>query len=101
VLSGECSLGGEAQDSPEGTQVVRWGGLWVFWRRSGLVTTTLMIIGGFVLIIVLVFVGFQLLKPEHLKLKINWHSLELEMRRASEQKAVPKKLPQRRKVRSD
>jgi hypothetical protein len=53
-----------------------------------------MIIGGFVLIIVLAFVGFQLIKPEHLKLKINWHSLELEMKRASsERKTVPSKRP--------
>jgi hypothetical protein len=70
------------------------------------VITTLMIIGGVVLIIILIFVGFQLIKPEHLRLKINWHSLELEIKRASsERKAAPskrptKKLPHRRNARS-
>jgi hypothetical protein len=70
-----------------------WSAPW----RLVLVTTTLMIIGGFVLIIILIFVGFHLIKPEHLKLKINWHSLELEMKReAHEQKAVPAKRPAKR-----
>ena len=58
-----------------------------------MVTTTLMIIGGFVLIIILIFVGFHVIKPEHLKLKINWHSLELEMKRPSDQKTLPSKRP--------
>jgi hypothetical protein len=58
--------------------------------------TALVLIGGLVLVIILIFAGFHWLKPEHLKLKLKWNCLELELKRASEQKRVPAKRPTKR-----
>ena len=61
-------------------------------------TTALVIILGMIAIILLVFVCFQLTKPDHLKLKINCHALELELTRAPRppSRRPTKRLPMRR-----
>ena len=42
--------------------------------------SALVIIGGVVLVIVLIFVGFKWVKPQSLRLSLKWNSLEFELR---------------------
>jgi len=46
------------------------------------IAPAVVIIVGVVLVIALIFVGFNWVKPESLSLKVRWNSLEFEMKRS-------------------
>jgi hypothetical protein len=58
-----------------------------------------LVVIGFVLVIVVIFVGFHWVKPEHLKLKLKWNCLEFELRRA-EHAAKPPAIRRERRAKS-
>jgi hypothetical protein len=58
--------------------------------------TALTIISGFVLIIIVIFVCFQLTKSHRVRVKVDWKSLGLEIERPP---AAQKRVPSRRSTR--
>jgi hypothetical protein len=59
------------------------------------IAPAVVMIVGVVLVITLIFVGFQWVKPQSLKLTLKWNCLEFELRR--QQPAKTRNIPVKRK----